>query len=98
MTDDIELDSQADDQKLLAQVVEYYRRSLKETPAALDYLRGRGITHGQALDQFRIGYANRTLGLKLPGKHLKSGRQIRSRLEALNIFRAKSGPLRADVK
>lgn len=91
MTDDIELDAQADDQKLLAQVVEYYQKSLKETPAALDYLRGRGITHGQALDQFRIGYANRTLGLKLPGKHLKSGRQIRSRLETLNIFRPKTG-------
>jgi hypothetical protein len=29
MIDDIELDTQADDQKLLAQVVEYYQRSLK---------------------------------------------------------------------
>jgi len=91
MTDDIELDAQADDQKLLAQVVEYYQRSLKSSPEALDYLRGRGITHGQAIEQFRIGYANRTLGLKLPGKHLKSGRELRARLEALNIFRAKTG-------
>ena len=91
MTDDIELDPQADDQKLLAQVVEYYQRSLKSSPEALDYLRGRGITHGQAIEQFRIGYANRSLGLKLPGKHLKSGRHIRARLEALNVFRAKTG-------
>jgi hypothetical protein len=91
MTDDIELDAQADDQKLLAQVVEYYQRSLKSSPEALDYLRGRGITHGQAIEQFRIGYANRTLGLKLPGKHLKSGRELRARLEALNIFRSKTG-------
>jgi hypothetical protein len=91
MTDDIELDPQADDQKLLAQVVEYYQRSLKSSPEALDYLRGRGITHGQAIEQFRIGYANRSLGLKLPGKHLKSGRHIRARLEALNVFRAESG-------
>jgi hypothetical protein len=91
MSDDIELDAQADDQKLLAQVVEFYQRTLKSSPEALDYLRGRGITHGQAIEQFRLGYANRSLGLKLPGKHLKSGRHLRARLEALNVFRAKTG-------
>ncbi len=91
MTDTLELDAQADDQKLLAQVVEYYQRSLKSSPEALDYLRGRGITHGTAIEQFRIGYANRTLGLKLPGKQLKVGRELRARLEALNVFRAKTG-------
>ncbi|MGH9206168.1 MAG: DNA primase, partial [Acidimicrobiales bacterium] len=91
MNSDIELDAQADDQKLLAQVVEYYQRSLKSSPEALDYLRGRGITHGQAIEQFRIGYGNRTLGLKLPNKDRKVGRELRARLEALNVFRAKTG-------
>jgi hypothetical protein len=85
------LPSDADDQKLLAQVVEYYQRSLKNSTEALEYLRGRGITHGQAIEQFRIGYANRTLGLNLPDKNLKSGRELRARLEALNVFRAKTG-------
>ncbi|HEY1599919.1 MAG TPA: hypothetical protein VGG64_09975 [Pirellulales bacterium] len=79
---------QADDQKLLAQVLEYYHRRLKDSPEALDYLRGRGITNGEAIDQFRIGYADRTLGLKLPSKQLKAGKLIRAKLEALGLFRS----------
>lgn len=88
---ELELNIEADDQKLLAQVIDYYRRTLKDCPDAMEFLRKRGMVASEALDQFRIGYANRTLGLKLPGKHLKSGKQIRGRLEALNIFRPKSG-------
>jgi len=88
---EIELNPEADDQKLLAQVIDYYRRTLKDSPDALEFLRKRGMVASEALEQFRIGYANRTLGLKLPGKHLKSGKQIRSRLEDLNIFRPGSG-------
>ena len=71
---DLDLNLKADDQKLLAQVVDYYHRTLKETTEGLDYLRGRGITVGEAIDRFRIGYANRTLGLKLPVKQAQ-GRQ-----------------------
>ena len=66
MPDTLPLNPQADDQKLLAQVIDYYHRTLKETTEGLDYLRSRGITVGEAIDRFRIGYANRTLGLKLP--------------------------------
>ena len=62
----LDINSQADDQKLLAQVIDYYHRTLKETTEGLDYLRSRGVTVGEAIDRFRIGYANRTLGLKLP--------------------------------
>lgn len=88
---DFPLSTDIDDQKLLAQVVDYYRRTLKESPEALDFLREKGITNGDLLDKFRVGFANRTLGLKLPVKQLKSGREIRGRLEALNIFRSSSG-------
>jgi hypothetical protein len=86
-----ELNPQADDQKLLAQVIDFYQRTLKESPEALDFLRKRGITNPDCIEQFRIGYANRTLGLKLPTKDKKAGREIRSRLEALNLFRPNSG-------
>jgi DNA primase len=88
---DAELDPQDDDQKLLARVLDFYHRTLKDSPDALDYLRKRGITNGEAIDQFRIGYSDRTLGTRLPTKDRKAGRQIRARLEALNIFRAGSG-------
>jgi len=88
---ELELNAQADDQKLLAQVIDFYQRTLKESPEALDFLRKRGISNPDCIEQFRIGYANRTLGLKLPTKDKKSGREIRSRLEALNLFRPNSG-------
>ncbi len=84
---DLALNPADDDQKLLAQVTDYYQRTLKEDPEALDYLRKRGITNGEALDVFRIGYANRTLGLKLPVKQLKAGKQIRTRLQQIGLYR-----------
>lgn len=80
-------DPQDDDQKLLAQVIAYYQHSLKDSPEALKFLRARGITAGEALDRFRIGYANRTLGLKLPSMRSKAGNRIRSRLQQIGIFR-----------
>ena len=72
---------------MLAQVVAFYQQTLKDTPDALDYLRRRGISNGQAIDHFRIGYADRSLGKLLPSKDSKAGREIRSRLEALGLFR-----------
>lgn len=43
MTDTLTLNPGDDDQKLLAQIVGYYHTTLKATPEALDYLKGRGI-------------------------------------------------------
>lgn len=86
-----ELNPAADDQQLLAQVIDFYRRTLKESPTALNYLRKRGMIDGDAIEQFRIGYANRKLGVVLPAKVYKAGREIRGRLASLNIFRPKSG-------
>ena len=88
MRDTLPLDPLADDQKLLAQVIDYYNRTLKETIEGLDYLRGRGITVGETIDHFRIGYGNRTLGLKLPTMDSKAGRDIRSRLQQVGLVRS----------
>jgi DNA primase len=84
---DLLLDPATDDQNLLAQVVSYYHESLKNSTEALDYLRKRGITNGEALTQFRLGYSDRTLGLKLPVKQVKAGRLIRERLQRLGLYR-----------
>jgi hypothetical protein len=84
---ELDLHLDADDPKLLAQVVDYYHRTLKETTEGLDYLRRRGLTVSDAIDRFRIGYANRTLGLKLPSKQFKAGKQIRTRLQQLGLYR-----------
>lgn len=82
------VDRTAADDELLGQVTDYYHRVLKESPDALGYLAKRKIGHPEALEVFRLGYADRTLGLRLPGKRRKEGAEIRGRLEALGIFRA----------
>jgi DNA primase catalytic core len=78
----------ADDRALLAQVVDYYHRTLKASPEALDYLAARGLTNPELIERFRLGYANRTLGLRLPDKARKAGAQVRARLERLGVYRA----------
>ena len=80
----------ADDAALLGQVVDYYHATLKQSPEALAYLEARGITGNaaaQAIDTFKLGYANRTLGLRLPEKTRKAGADIRTRLENLGVYR-----------
>ena len=71
----------ADDRDLLLQVVDYYHQSLKQSPEAIAYLASRGLTHPELIDHFQLGYANRTLGLRLPEKNRKAGADIRTRLE-----------------
>lgn len=78
----------ADDQALLDQVTDYYHQTLKQSPEALAYLQARGLTNAALIDTFKLGYANRTLGLRLPAKNRKDGAEIRSRLERIGIYRA----------
>jgi len=73
--------------ELLRQVVAYYHETLKASPEAVAYLEKRGINDPQAIDRFQLGYANRTLGLRLPLKNRKTGEAIRSRLQTLGVIR-----------
>jgi DNA primase len=82
------LDANESDQALLRRVVDYYHASLKESPEALAYLASRGLQHAEAVERFKLGFANRTLGYGLPAKNRKEGAAIRSRLEALGVMRA----------
>src|ERR1700739_978918 len=80
----------AADAQLLGQVADYYHATLKTSPEALAYLESRGIAGAaaaEAIDAFKLGYANRTLGLRLPQKSRKAGAQIRERLERLGVYR-----------
>jgi DNA primase len=52
---------------------------LKENPAALAYLKKRGLA-AEAIDTFRLGFVDRTLGLRLPNNQRKEGAAIRERL------------------
>ncbi|MGH7213177.1 MAG: toprim domain-containing protein [Tepidisphaeraceae bacterium] len=77
----------ADDRALLLQVMDYYHQRLKQTPDALAYLSKRGIGSAEAIERFKLGYADRTLGLRLPNKQRKAGAEIRERLERLGLYR-----------
>ena len=77
----------ADDPTLLTQVIDYYHERLMQTPAALAYLEKRGIRSEEAIKTFRLGFADRTLGLRLPQKNRQTGAAIRERLEKLGVYR-----------
>lgn len=78
----------AEDQVLLNQVIGYYHETLKAAPEALAYLKSRGINHPEAVEKFRLGYANRTLGLRLPNTQRVAGEKIRGQLERIGILRS----------
>ena len=84
---DLPFDPDADDASLMRQVVDYYHERLLKTPAALDYLRSRGLYSEDAIERHRIGFADRSLGLRLPDKNRKEGEAIRTRLQKLGLYR-----------
>jgi DNA primase catalytic core len=77
----------ADEQRLLVRVVDYYHQTLKQSPVALDYLKSRGLANAELIDTYRLGYADRTLGYRLPEKNRQAGAAIRSRLQSAGILR-----------
>lgn len=82
------IERSAEDAELLAQVVAFYARTLTESPEATEFLQRRKIAHPEALSTFQLGYANRTLGLRLPDKRRAAGADLRGRLTTLGVFRA----------
>ena len=82
------LERSIEDAKLLVQVIEYYHQALKNSPEALAYLEKRGITSSEAIDHFKLGFANRTLGYRLPAKNRKEGATIRGQLQRIGLLRA----------
>ncbi len=81
------LDPEADDATLFRQVVSYYHERLKLSAAARAYLRSRGLDSNELIDRFQIGFADRTLGLRLPDKNRKAGEALRLRLTQLGLWR-----------
>jgi len=77
----------AEDRELLAQVVGYYHRTLKQSPEALAYLEERGIRSQEAIERFQLGFANRTLNYLLPPNGTKAGFDARERLQRLGVLR-----------
>jgi len=81
------LAADADDQVLLGQVVDYYHATLQQSSEALAYLEKRGLKNAALIERFKLGYANRTLGYRLPEKNRKAGAELRGQLQRVGIVR-----------
>ncbi len=77
----------ADEGELLERVAGFYAQTLRESPEAQGYLQRRGLADSALLERFRLGFANRTLGYRLPAKNRRAGAELRGKLQALGVLR-----------
>lgn len=77
----------ADDRALLNQTIDYYHQRLQATTEGVAYLKARGLAHPELVATFKLGVADRTLGLRLPEKTRKAGADIRARLQKIGLIR-----------
>ncbi|MDC9591943.1 DNA primase, partial [Xenorhabdus sp. XENO-10] len=68
-------------------VAEFYHHTLLNAPEAQAYLTKRRLNHPELVAQFKLGFANRTLGYRLPEKKLKAGAEIRAQLQVAGLLR-----------
>ena len=82
----------AEDTELMTQTIQYYHERLMSPSGkpAREYLKHRGLYNEAAIKHFKLGVADRTLGLRLPEKNRKAGKEIRTRLQKVGLIR-KSG-------
>ena len=68
-------------------MADYYHDTLKQSPEALAYLHSRGLNDPEMVAHFKLGFAHRTLGYRLPEKNRKAGAESRGRLQRLGVIR-----------
>ena len=78
----------AEDQVLLDRVVGHYAEALAGHEGAQAFLTRRKIDDPDAVERFKVGFVDRTLGYRLPGVTTQAGRQVRDRLQALGVIKA----------
>ena len=81
------LDAEAEDSVLVGQVVAYYHERLKQSPPALAYLASRGLDEPGLIERYQLGYADRSLGLRMPDSNRREGEILRVRLTQLGLWR-----------
>jgi DNA primase len=81
------VEQKADEARTLEQVTSFYSERLAQNPQALDYLKSRGLDDEAVIKKFRIGFSDRTLGVRIPDIRNVKGKAIRNRLKDLGVFR-----------
>ena len=71
---------------ILDQAMSFYQGAIVDDEPALAFLEKRGLL--EAIEPFKLGASNRTLGLHLPLKNRKEGAEIRMRLIESGVYRA----------
>ncbi len=79
-----------DDAALLGRVADFYHRTFLNEPAAMKYLQSRACFHPEAVNVFKLGFANRTLGYRVPVT-TAAGAALKSRLQSLGVLRPETG-------
>jgi DNA primase len=78
------------DTQLMGIVTDFYHATFCNQPQAMGYLQKRKCFHPEAVKRFKIGYANRTLGYRVPTT-TAAGRRLKARLQKLGVLRKESG-------
>ena len=77
-----------DDDRLLRSVVDHYASRLESSPLGQEYLRRRGLWDPDLARRFRLGFADRTLGVSIGGTSATSRtRRLRERFADLGLMR-----------
>lgn len=76
------------DAALLNRVATFYHTRLTKTSAAMALLKRLGPRAAEAVPTFGLGFADRTLGFRIPRANRKQGHALRLRLRRLGIYRA----------
>jgi len=74
------------DEAVLDAVLAHYQDERRGSDQAKGWLADRGVDDGLA-DELRIGFANRTLGYRLPEANRRDGAKLRDQLMRLGIYR-----------
>ena len=77
---------QASDNEVLSHVVDFYHKTFLNQVAAMQYLQKRGVFHPEAVKKFKIGYANRTLGYRIPAT-TQEGKKQKAQLERVGLLK-----------
>ena len=75
------------DSELLGHVADFYHGGFLNDPAAGKYLESRCCLHPEAIKHFKIGYANRPLTNLIPPLTCTAGRQLKTWLRDLGVYR-----------
>jgi DNA primase len=79
------------DHVILEDIADFYARALEHHEQAKAFLQDRGLRHPGLARHFKLGAADKTIGLHIPLPNRLLGRQVRDRLRALGIFRSDTG-------